>query len=371
MAFIWMVASRSIPKRQMTGTWLMVAFGAISVLSAVVNGGVIDRSMSWFLSILMLVLASNIVFDYLLHAKSFEPFYWAIALGTTIVSLLMLLPLGVDFLDLYQRRSLVGMGENGMGATLATGALCHLVLLTRRPLRFLGWALTHAFGAAICMVGMVITGSRGAEVAFMVGLIIFGISKFRARFNWPTAAMVIAVAGLLIWLQFTIPIARMRWEETLSGIGGSGNATSDRMTIIEIAIPMFLERPFLGWSIGPAMQEIKGRGFGGFGDEMDTHNSLVWILLDAGLLGFLPFIIVIFRALRASIKAMKGPEGSAPAALLGLILVFSMSVTWHYRKPLWLFIPLAFAAAARSVREGVVTCPPAVSGLDGTNPNTL
>ena len=252
------------------------------------------------------------------------------------------------------RLTALSQDANTLGSMLSLGLLALLGLAYgRNPgdgrIGLLAWI---CFGSIA--TGLVLTGSRGALLSLIVGIMALmarrGQSTIRIKMGF-IALFTIACLALATYENDAI---RLRWEKALSKGSFSG-----REKILPEAWQMFTEKPLMGW--GPVTNIVElGRRFEE--PSIDTHNLYLWILTETGLLGGLPFFFGVWLCWRAAWRARHGTEGSLPLVLLACVFMVNMSVTWLGRKQFWLVLAYAVASepaiwrhrhlAASSGRQG-------------------
>ncbi len=226
---------------------------------------------------------------------------------------------------------------NGLAESLALGIIA-LVGLRYGPervdlkLRRLFW-----FGIVLLAGALVYTGSRGSAVALMVGLSIYPLSRGSLSFKIKLASVVIVALVFFVWASFQVDAVRTRWEKTFE----EGN-TAGRMEIYEAAVEMFQERPLIGWGPGRQYFELGTRlGLEG----RSTHNTYLWILIEMGLLGGIPFFVGLWLCWKAAWRARKTSHGLLPAATLVFSLVCSMKGNDIYSKIFWVLLAYPLASS--------------------------
>jgi O-antigen ligase len=187
------------------------------------------------------------------------------------------------------------------------------------------------------------TGSRGAYLALLIGLAVFGLggSGFRSRAR--VLILTLLVVGL--WLGVSYRAGNMwgRLERTLQGGDMSG-----REMIYPAAIEMVLEQPLLGFGPADNLYELEDR----VNDNRpyrDTHNLVLELFTSCGIMGAIPYLACIALCVRAGWKARTGAAGMIPLAMSVTLLAMSMSINMVASKTLWLV--LAYAAAVGSSQE--------------------
>jgi hypothetical protein len=234
------------------------------------------------------------------------------------------------------RVTALSQDANTVGSVLSLGLLALLGLAYGRNTRdrnvgLLAWVCMGSIGA-----GIVLTGSRGALLSLIIGILCLvarhGHSALRVR----TGFIAVLTIGCLAWTSYENDAIRDRWDRALS----KGNL-SGREKLIPEAWRMFIERPLLGW--GPVSNYVElGRRFGE--PSADTHNLYLWVLTETGLLGGIPFLGGLWLCFQAARRSLRGSEGSLPLVLLACLLMVNMSITWLNRKQFWLVLAYALAS---------------------------
>jgi O-antigen ligase len=138
-----------------------------------------------------------------------------------------------------------------------------------------------------------------------------------------------------------------RFEE-----GTAGNLAG-RQVIIPASLKMIIERPLFGWQPVAYWEEL-GHRIGNIWSVRDAHNLLLHLLLEVGLLGAIPFLIGLAICVLGAWKARTGKFGNLPFALLMMTLAANLTHTYLARKPQWLILALAVAAAKTAQKSPVV-----------------
>jgi O-antigen ligase len=149
--------------------------------------------------------------------------------------------------------------------------------------------------------------------------------------------VVVSVAMVvLVWQHQTV---LSRFEESASG------NLAGRQVIIPATLQMISERPLFGWQPVSYWEEL-GRRVGIIWGARDAHNLVFHLLLEVGLLGAVPFLIGLALCALGAWKARAGKFGNLPFALLMMTLSANLTHTYLARKPQWIVLALAVAAAA-------------------------
>ena len=259
---------------------------------------------------------------------------------------------------------------NEFAAMLVVGmVLAAAVALSERRL-LLRWAAAGAIGA--CMLGIVLTVSRGGLVALAAALIVAVVLSGRWRI--PTAALVLAAALVTIgyFTTYAPPAAQERVVETQ---GGSG-----REDLWEVAWRMVQDRPLLGVGAGnypiSAIDYLLRPGVI-VRDEfiIDTpkapHNVYLSVAAELGIIGLAMFLAILGFAVASMLKAARlfeqqGDEQmeiyarALAVAFVGL-LTADFFLSEAFGKQLWLLVGLGPALLAVARRSTPVTSDPVPS----------
>ena len=267
------------------------------------------------------------------------------------------------FGDETQRRLAGPLGEQNRYAQVL------LMLVPLGFFRFLGersklMRLLAAVATAFCALGVALTFSRGAAVAFAMVLIIMTFMRFIKP--WQLGLIVLA----LVLLFTAVPEYRTRLS-TISGftsiISSDGNAAGEseadgsmlsRATEGLAALLVFIDHPVVG--VGPGMFRYYYQEYAAFvglrvlAADRQAHNLFLGLLAETGALGMICFILILYVTLRNLNNVRKryllsNPEYSnfATAFMLAIITYLASGLFLHFAfiRYFWLMMALAGAAS--------------------------
>lgn len=237
------------------------------------------------------------------------------------------------------RVSALSQDANSLGSMLDIGLLALLGLGYGRASQEgdIGWQAWVGF--AILAAGIVLSGSRGAFVALVAGIMCLAVRPGHRALQVKIWIATVFALLVLVVAVYQNDAVRMRWERTFSEGHMSG-----RENIMPEAWNMFIQAPIVGWGPGNHIIELGSR----FGRKpVDTHNGYLWVLTETGLMGAIPYFFALGLCFRSAWRARHGPEGALPLALLVCVLLVNMSLTWHLRKILWMV--LAYSVASETL----------------------
>ncbi|UTW44875.1 O-antigen ligase family protein [bacterium SCSIO 12696] len=203
----------------------------------------------------------------------------------------------------------------------------------------------------LLLAGLYCTSSRGpwvgAALFFVVVTVFLGKNRFR-NLAYLGVFGLVSVFGLILLGQ------KERFLELLPFIGKEG-VDSYRSKLIENGLEVFYRNPLLGQSSGKYLNEpemlalIQGEGI------IDIVNNYIALLLDYGLFGFLPYVLLFLSLMIAVNRVRKNSDDRTflvSSVLIGLSIshLFIMGTV----KDLGHIKPLSYMILAMMVGVGVL-----------------
>jgi O-antigen ligase len=193
--------------------------------------------------------------------------------------------------------------------------------------------IAAGIAAAVMVVTIFLSGSRGGMLAVFVELVFFVIVLLRQRKSLRiavgAAAFAIVLVSLLAWLggkELTSRVSSISTETRTELSGGM------RLSIDRDSIRVFRSKPVLGWGLGtfPVVYPQYRSFYTNFFVN-EAHNDYLQLLCEMGVLGFgtmVWFLIVLYRTALPRIRNWASDVSSAVtlACTLGFtgILVHSL-----------------------------------------------
>lgn len=263
----------------------------------------------------------------------------SLIMACTGLAILMFLGVGSTYTIYTQDRdTALGTNPNLLATVLSLGLLALVGLAFGRQKGDFKAFLLMAACSGLVAIGIVRTGSRGAAIALIVGLLVFPLKRTRRLGAKLMLVLVGAAAiGFLVWASYRTESVRERWESTFAT-----GETAGRDEIFSEAWGMFLEKPLQGWGPTTHLYELGGRlGL----RYRDPHSLYLWVLTETGILGAIPFFVGLWLCLRAAWKSRDGLQGVLPLALLLCLLINNLKGTGIDNKLLWIVLAYALASA--------------------------
>jgi O-antigen ligase len=241
------------------------------------------------------------------------------------------------------RQTGLGWTPNSLGTMMALVALMLIGLLLNSPMSQVRRLLLLSL--MLPLLGMMVgAGSRAGVGGFVIGCAVYALPFLRQKRR--LLAMILAIVGVaaLGYMVAKNPDFLERWESASEG------DLATRETIYPAAMEMILERPVFGWQPTEFSYEL-GRRLAVPSGRRDTHNLYLWVLLEVGLIGAIPFLVGLWVCALAAWRARTGYWGLLPMSLLLAVLAANMTHTYLVDKTHWLIFALAVATAGSVTRK--------------------
>jgi hypothetical protein len=273
---------------------------------------------------------------------------WALGLGCSLCALCHLAGIGVtavaDGLD--NRSSVFGMNANEAGAAYATAmiALLGLWLVPPRTLsqRLLPFPLIILIGVAMAK-----TGSRTAILVLAIGVFVLLFEGKAFGSKWRRVACLLLLAAVVAVILWQIPTVMARFGEINTQNIGEHNP---RARMAPVLWGIFLRSPLYGLGPDGYHWELTRQAMPYLFDEgilIDSHNLLLLLLVETGIIGLLLFSMGVKEALVSAWKARLSFCGPLPMALLLPMVICGATISQPgYSSAFWLAMAYALAEAA-------------------------
>lgn len=257
--------------------------------------------------------------------------------------------------------AILGGHANEFGMLLATASGPLLFLASDMKGRSIRWVAAGALFVAV--VGLMLTFSRGAYVAFAAIVVFFLVSKRRFR-----ALLIVGAMGVLL----TAFAPSAVHDRIMTGMSFGSNQhtasgqqldslTAGRIGGYEMLLPEVQRSPLFGRGIGSTVwTEPYQRGQY---KAQHPHNVYIEILLDIGVIGLFVMGYLYFRYWRGltfiSDSSDVDPQikcfaAGAKASVFGMLIMGLSNGHWlpHFEQVyVWFFIALIFAFSEPDPRQ--------------------
>ena len=333
----WLAARLAIP----TGMWVVGAlFGSFALGALSVSLSEYGREKVGFMLTLTLLAAAAPL--YLFRSRrQVRTLFIAMAVTGLVVALWAVLSP-----ELTEGGRATAFGAN----PIATGRMAGVALLlatTALVWRAVPWPLGVTV-AAIGGAGMVVSGSRAPmAAAVFAGLIMLVVSVRIDRSAWRVALVATSLlVAVVLGLSAATDSAAGRFDGFVSG--DVGTSITPRALFLRVSWSAILDAPEgIGWGAYEAIHPEDNN------ERTHPHNLVVEILLEAGWLSGLLFVLVITGAVYLVLRLPASPER---AALLTMMAYFGMESMFtgeiNSSRPLFamLGVGLVLAGLSRAQR---------------------
>jgi O-antigen ligase len=219
----------------------------------------------------------------------------------------------------------MGMAANNFLAAMIVFILplsVGLVLSERGTRRFVFSATT-----GVTILGLALTMSRGALVSLLFGILITSPLLIRAGIRIKHIAI---VGAILVCFTYAVPkqvvesFAKLGEQYDISRVRSLPSTFSSRWDMIQVGWEAFLDHPIVG--IGPAASYdynwmvLRKVGLG-------SHNFVVGQFAELGLLGGIPFMILVVLLVRRCYRLYAVSLNDEKDKYLGLALLAGIIIT--------------------------------------------
>lgn len=186
-----------------------------------------------------------------------------------------------------------------------------------------------AISAAIIFIGIMLTGSRGAMVASIIGLLFITVLKFRKKITLKRGLIIlgIAVAAGIVLINF-IPGQTIQRYLNISTWLDSSN--SRRFQLWTNALKTIKESPVFGFCIDNTATIIGGIT----GDYEPSHNTILEIWIQLGIMGLIALGALFGRC-------FKKDRGILSKALAISTVIVSVFISIEATTFLWINLAVA------------------------------
>jgi O-antigen ligase len=221
---------------------------------------------------------------------------------------------------------------------------------------------------SLIIIGGALAFSRGAAVGFILLILIMTFMRYIKFYQ---LALLVLVAYLVLWMfpQYGVRLATVSTLFTdvaatdgNAALTGADGAIRGRATDVLAAMLIFADHPLVG--VGPGMVQYytqeysRGIGFRYITNNPEAHSLFPGIAAEAGLLGLICFVLILYIPLRDLMQARKQwleshPDWSylATAFFQVLITYIVTGLFLHLSYMRFFYLMLALAVVASNLRN--------------------
>jgi len=310
--------------------------GLFEIYGASQNAAFTDAIIAQLFTMIQMLILFSISYNLLRSDRVKESTLLVVVVSCIVLASLQILGITSTSLEEYgDRVSTLGGNPNTLASVLSLGLLVLVGLAYGRKqmdskMRLLAWV-----SSAVLVVCVVQTGSRGNMLALMLSLFVLVIKPHNFVQNLKAGLVVSLLIGFVAVASYQIEFVRDRWERTYYDEDVSG-----RQDIYATAWEMFLEKPIIGW--GPVKHYYE-LGYRLLVPTRDPHNLYLWLLLEVGLLGAIPFVGGLWICTISAWKARRTSQGVLPLAMVVFYLLANLKGT-YLDKYFWIVLAYTLAS---------------------------
>lgn len=220
---------------------------------------------------------------------------------------------------------------------------------------------------ALITVGGMLSFSRGAAVGFVLMILIMVVMRY---IKFSQLLLLVVGVGLIFWLfpQYGLRltslnvVAELAAPDSGPALAGADNAVMDRTSLMLASFLIFRDHPLFG--VGPGMaryfteEYARQIGFSSVSGNYQPHNLYVGVAADAGLLGLICFLLILFIPLRDLAQTrkkwmVKRPDLSYMATAFSIVLISYMvtGLFLHLSYYRFFYLMLALAVVASTFKN--------------------
>jgi O-antigen ligase len=249
-----------------------------------------------------------------------------------------------------ERIAVMGTNPNRVGFILGIGLVSTFGYILASPvLGPLQQICCMCLAALLFLPPIVATGSRTALFALSAGMTFLALWKanawYRLRRRLSRRTLIVLLSATFIGGSYSVVSyepTRERFRQFFEE-----NRMAGRERLWPAALAMFKESPLTGWGpvrnwtvLGAKLRAVEG----------DAHNLYLFLLIEVGLVGAIPFYIALGLCCRSAWRSRQGPKGILPAALTAMLVVENLGGVGITDKLFWLL--LAYGSANMGLRRG-------------------
>lgn len=249
----------------------------------------------------------------------------------------------------HQRINALGFQTDGIALIIAVAipAAWHLATGPSAEHRPKWMVVTNFAYLPAAVFAVILTGTRGAAIASIPTFLFIIWTLRRSGSRRRIVAWTMLIAGIMSVMIFAPRDMVDRITGSVTDVV-AGDSLSGRRDIWLDSLQTFSENPLVGVGLDSHREASIY--------DKEAHNTILSILVESGLLGFLA-ISYVGVALLARVLQMKGWVGWYWRTQLSVIAIGSLSLSLEDSKALWIMATLAVTAAAAARTKPAIPAP--------------
>lgn len=170
----------------------------------------------------------------------------------------------------------------------------------------------------LCAYFLLLTGSRAGMIAIIIGVFITLLQGFRNKNKWVVISTLVIIVAVYFGLNY-LPSHIVNRIFNFLGYKSVATVQGDRIDIWKHVLELFVRSPLIGYGGGNAGNALKEF----YGYAKAVHNSYLSVLCELGLLGFIPWMIFVFKKIKSAFLLRR----TNPMIFASVVAVIFMAAT--------------------------------------------
>jgi O-antigen ligase len=207
----------------------------------------------------------------------------------------------------------------------------------------------------LCSIVLILTFSRGGLLGAVIGLLLVLFYCWSKIQTLLPALLLVLISSILFYLFW--PTDANYYVFSIFFDSDADMSYQYRVSTIGPSISMFLDNPIFGVGIGNYTYRIEDYGYSGI---IAPHNNILGITSELGLLGFIPFVLIIIKVMYSVWSQIRNTDDKElhglMVGLLGSFVglhILGLSHMNYVNVGLWFFIGLALSCVKISKMQNV------------------
>ena len=220
-----------------------------------------------------------------------------------------------------ERWAPLGLNENFAGLTFGLSviiAVARILSVHRGNTRQLLLATALAITIPLNIVGVLLSGSRAASAATVVGVLALLVLSRVGSKRLLTLGLAAVLLVVPLWPIYVGAAQTLgdRWERTLA-LDDFGS----RDGLLRVSTELFIEQPLIGY--GLTSQRVIGERYFGYPDRpFSAHNTVMSLLVSFGLLGSLLWFAMLVSVFAHVWRHRRAENASLVLASLAMFMTY-------------------------------------------------
>lgn len=325
--------SRALSYRLHRGpqTWLFLLIGATLVAELLRILSVDSTQFRYYLQWLQIFILFIILLDLAQDRRAF-PILWGSVVAAAVFLALLALLGGTEMARGRSGYEEINLNSQAYLFTLGLMTLIWLLMEKLRALTF--WHLLAGFACvALLLLAILKTGSRGAFLSMVAGLVLLLWLGARKRNALAYAYLLPPLCLLVVWQVLTNDLVVERLFNTVAG-----QEDNSRLVIWSWTGYLLAQQPWIGH--GPDFMHLLGSYYQA-GTVRNTHNSYLQVLLAFGIPSFVCWLGLLGSVLWRCWSVRSTPVGALFISVMAVTLMFGMTSDLAFNRFFWVTMALA------------------------------